>query len=158
MVAIIRQNTIEYRLWKKKQNDKNLRRRTKYKNLTKHYNNNCHYKLNCKSREYSKTTHRNKHIVEFIVPNNFSLVNNYTETSVFFKDLIDYIIKCNNKEQKYIFINLSQIQNLTTDALMYLLAIVTSRKKNKDNVHIAGNIPHNLYIKKDLLNRVFIDS
>jgi hypothetical protein len=154
-VVIIRQNTIQYRIWKKQQNEKLLKRRTKNKLRKKRYHNTHVYSSKINDCKDVNKENNQCGMITFHAPLNFSFVNNYDETSVFFKELINSIIK-QDKIQKHIFIDISKIQELTVDALIYLLAIVTNRKEvYKGKTHIAGNIPLRPRIKKRFVDSGF---
>ena len=104
-----------YKLWKKYQDEKNLIIRTKRKKI--------------KKKTYSK-----KRVVyqQIEAPENLSLIYNSEETSSYFNKAIR-ILK--NKETKNkvstLLFNCKNVQFLSIDALMYLLAII----KNFKNVN-----------------------
>lgn len=154
-MIIIRKNTIQYRIWKKQQNEKALKRRTKKKFRKKRYHNTNVHSFKLRNCEDVIDKNNQCDIIEFHAPLNFSFINNYDETSIFFKELINSIVK-QDKIQKHIFIDISKIQELTVDALIYLLAIVTNRKEvYKGKTHISGNAPSKPRIKKRFVDSGF---
>lgn len=140
----IRENSKEYRNWKKEQNlrreyKKGLKRRKKKKNKKKY----CFG-----GQEYTK---------EFKVPNDFSILENSEVVVKFFSEIISYIKKINRNKRKIekydILIDMSNTENITGDALMYLLTIIMNIRINKKNItiHWHGNAAKtddaNLFIK-----------
>lgn len=142
----MRIDTFEYRQWKKRQNYKNLLRRTKKRYAiramrTAQIEHNLKAKetlsYNVKSRKY-----------EFHAPLNFSLVSNPEETVAFFNNIIQFISTKKNFG-KSIFIDISQISHLTNDALMYLLALVNNLDNNfKNRCSFSGNVPNDKKVRK----------
>lgn len=130
---------IEYKVWLKHRNEKNLIRRTREKyyrkrQLTKKYTYNA---LNKKTASKSGT-----YDTVFKAPLTFSFVENKEETIAFFEDLINFISDKRNFG-KSLFIDISYIHQLTTDALMYLLAIVNNLNANfSKKYNFSGNAPN----------------
>lgn len=85
---------------------------------------------------------------EFTAPDCFSIINNPEQTITFFNDIIHFI--SNNKNYgKQLFIDISKINELTVDALMYLLAIVNNLKeKFNKNYSFSGNAPRKEEVRK----------
>lgn len=145
-VIAINKRILKRRMWLKHRNEKNLIRRTKKKVARKHaitredeYNRSLK-----KSVSYNIETHK----FQFSAPLNFSFIDNPNETNSFFNKIIDFI---SNKRSfgKKIFIDISKIQNLTIDALMYLLAIVNNMNDSFNNKYsFSGNAPMDGKIKK----------
>lgn len=142
----MRINSPEYRQWKKRQNKKNLLNRTKRKKAKRHrrtIQNRYNYEIK-KAADYNSSTKK----YEFHAPLNFSIVNNSEETSAFFNKIISFITDKRNFG-KSIFIDVSQISQLTIDALMYLLAIVNNLCENfKDRYSFSGNAPADTRVRK----------
>lgn len=135
----IRINTSEYRQWKARQNRKNLDRRTKRK-CVKRTKRNSSYQKRAPIPEIDTTV--------FSAPEIFSFINNAEGTTSFFEKLTKFITTKDTYEQR-LFIDLSQIEVLTIDALMYLLAIINNIKRNNDNNYsFVGNLPKNPAIKE----------
>ena len=135
----MRIKSFRYRKWKKHQNEKKLKYRSKKKKLFKlyitkqiQYNSNLNmnrtYTFNRKTRGY-----------EFHAPLNFSLINNTAETINFFNKILIFANSKKNSSKK-IFFDLSQITQLTIDALMYLLAIMDNISKTRKH-SLLGNSP-----------------
>lgn len=80
-------------------------------------------------------------------PRNFSLVNNSEETMSFFMDFKNEIDR--NQYGTEFFVDSSQVESVTVDALIYLIAILQNDKHNNDlNFSFAGNYPKNEAAKK----------
>lgn len=92
---------------------------------------------------------------EFVAPVIFSLINNPEQTIRFFTDIIKFISNSRNYG-KQIFVDISKIEALTTDALMYLLAIVSNlNDKFKGKYSFSGNTPVNKDVRKKLAESGF---
>lgn len=146
----MRVSSIEYKEWKKKQNAKNLIKRTKRKNKTQ--SKNCRRKNRLKNNQKPTKT--------FLVPKVFSIIKNPEETINF----LNHIIKCvesirylyHNKNVNFVrlyFIDMKNTEMITSDALMYLLTIISSTRGIKLlPVSWKGNLPENSevrnYVKK----------
>lgn len=131
--ASIRINTDEYRRWKVRQNKKNLRRRTRKKKIARD---------KCTAIIASRRLlQRNR--VTFQAPEFFSFTEDPEGTTSFFGKLINFITDKRNFG-KALFIDLSQINVLTIDSLMYLLAVVNNLNKDFKSKYIfQGNYPRN---------------
>lgn len=147
----MRKNSYEYRVWKKKQNAKNLKRRTKRrKTQQEQINQHNNYNKNVKSLpEYDSKRKR----FSFHAPLFFSIADNPDETLHFFHDIISFITNRKNYG-KTLFIDISNVTKLKTDALMYLLSIVNNLdEKYRGKYNFFGNAP----IQKDVFAR-FVES
>lgn len=132
----IKTNTWEYRQWKAQQNRKNLLRRTRRNKILK-------------ARRTAQIQHRLAVVREdesiersFLAPKVFSFIENPEGTVQYFDELTSFIT---NKENfgKKLFIDLCQIEIISIDALMYLLACINNINRNiKNNFRFAGNIPN----------------
>jgi len=140
----MKKNSLEYRRWKIKQNKKNLLRRTKRKKQKKHVSLPSYEKKAIQNNEYNIRTKE----YEFHAPLVFSFINNSEGTIEFFNKLISFICNKRNFGRK-LFIDISSINCLTIDALMYLLAIVNNLNTNfKGKYSFSGNEPANETVKK----------
>ncbi len=74
--------------------------------------------------------------IEIAAPSNFSLINNIEGTLTFFNTIEQYI-----KKQKDIFFDLSNIQELTTDTILYILSYIEYNRSNYYRARISGNEP-----------------
>ena len=84
----------------------------------------------------SKIIHEDENYIS-VIPSNFSIVNNEKETIRYFNELINRILR--NESIGRIFFNFSNVEHMTADALMYLLAILKFLK-----CHVwefSGNFP-----------------
>lgn len=113
-------------------------RRSDYKNFFK----DMEYKKNCREnakkliiQKIKNKIIENREAKEFILPKDFSLKNNSEEVLFFCKSLIDYIKKEKNAN---IFLNMAYIENVSADALMYLLTIIKNSYAN-----FKGKLPLN---------------
>lgn len=134
----------DYKHWIVHRNLKELDRRTRYKLIKKQKAT----KEIAKHEEarLSRNIGTNNSCV-FNAPLQFSLVSNAEEAVEFFNNVIKYIIDKNHREKR-IYFDISKINALTIDALMYLLALVNNVKnKFKNNYVCAGNFPDNAAVK-----------
>ena len=95
-----------------------------------------------------KTEINKKYVsVSFDVPSIFSLVNNAEETIAFFDKLIEEI---NHKQYgKRFYINSINVESVTVDALIYLIAIMENIKVNKYmHYQYEGNFPKSIEARK----------
>lgn len=145
-VIEIKKRTAKYRLWIKHRNEKNLKRRTAQKSAIK--------AKRTKVAEYNRSLKRTisyneeTRNYEFSAPLRFSFIKNPNETSDFFNQIIAFISNRNNFGKK-IFIDISGIEELTIDALMYLLAIVNNLNENfRFKYRFSGNAPKDPAVRK----------
>lgn len=137
----------KYKIWKKKQNEKNLRIRTlkKYKNKSKRIS----FKSNSKQIKPHKT---------FIVPEVFSIVENPIDTIEFLNKVIRNVegIRTLYKQRKSNFIrvfslDMNNTNKITSDALMYLLTIIRNTRGSKIlPIDWIGNFPKKPEVKEYL--------
>lgn len=142
----MRKNSPEYKLWIERRNKKNLKKRTKRKLAKKRKQSS----LSNYNREIKKEAIYNPKTdnFTFTAPLDFSIVNNPVETTGFFNKIIGFITDKRNFGKK-LFIDISKIQSLTTDALMYLLALVNNLSEHFANkYHFSGNEPTDARIRK----------
>ena len=150
-VITINKHVLKRRMWLKRRNARNLVRRTEKKLARKR----ALAMGNTYNRNLKKDVVYNKEIrrFQFSAPLNFSLVNNPNETNKFFNKVIDFISDKRNSGKK-IFIDISKIQDLTIDALMYLLVIVNNLNDGYNNKYsISGNAPAD-----EKINKMFVES
>lgn len=124
-------------MWKKKKRNWQIRnarkiarrkKRNKYKSI---------YYFNEEQDEK-----KNILVLRYNAPKKFSIVKNPNETYEFFYELRDGIRK--NKRDIEVMINLSRVEELTVDAIMYLLALVCNTKARKGyTIIFKGNQPQN---------------
>lgn len=142
----MRINTLEYRQWKKKQDEKNLIRRSKQKRRKRNARSaqNAYNKESKAWSSYNSQTRK----YEFHAPLNFSIIDNSEETVSFFNSIIKFIVDKRNFG-KSLFVDISKVSSLTIDALMYLLAIVNNLESNFKNKYVfSGNAPDNQEVRK----------
>ena len=138
----IKANTYEYREWLLRINKVKLIRRSeerryRRKRLTEQLNRN--KELNNIDKSDIQT---------FTVEPVFSFINNPEETIRFFNDLLDFL--CNKSNfGKRIYIDISKVKKLSSDALMYLVAVVRMLKKEyRYKYEFIGNLPKHSEAKK----------
>lgn len=149
----INKNTTQHKMWLKHRCYKIERKRSKKKaakkalrrNIIKH---NIRIKAdlvyNYSTRQYC-----------FKAPCTFSFLNNMDGTCKFFNDIISFISDERNFGKK-IFIDLYDITELTTDSLMYLLAIVNNLTTHlSHNFTFSGNVPNSATPRKLLYDSGF---
>ncbi len=145
----------EYKQWIKRRNLKNLKRRTLKKE-----------RLKARKRGYSLHQRKNKTLNEikfdnkkkrFPAPEIFSFIENPIQTIEFFDKILSYISVI-RKNKKEIFFDISSIQRLTIDALMYLIAIVNNISENyKLKYSFSGNFPQNEKVMRLLKESGFLN-
>ena len=151
-VIAIKQNTPQYRMWKKRQNEKNLRRRTKEKAIKK-ARATTYIRCRTTNENYTFLKSSRDNPYSFHAPQCFSFISNTDETIMFFHDIIRFISSPIN-HGKSVFVDMSDVTEITIDALMYLLAIINNiAKRTKNNCKFSGNIP-----KMPSLRKLFHES
>lgn len=150
-------NSIEYKLWLENRNKRNLKRRTRKKQHLKNRRKRVH-QLNY-ARKQKRDLLSKKRIVEdgflkmpFVVPQNFSLTENFEETVLFFNDVLEYIFD-RKKIEVGIKFDMSKVKSVTNDAIMYLLAIV---KNVKAKCFLSGNLPIDENARKVVIESGFL--
>lgn len=119
----------KYLKWLDKRNKKNLQKRTKRKKKPKK-------KVKCLLYPLS-------------MPRIMSLTENSEQTIDYFNKIIATVNRTIPKNYKAILIDATEVEVITIDSLMYLLAIVISLKNVKGNVNeFRGNLPKNENAKK----------
>ena len=145
-MSAIKSNTSEYRIWLRRKNEKDLIRRTKKRQAVRAERTRV-IKHNTKIKAAANYNAAEKR-TEFEAPPNFSFVDNPNETIDFFRTIISFITNRLNSG-KQIYIDISKIQNLSIDALMYLLAILNNMNgKIKSKFSVSGNAPKDPTIRK----------
>ena len=133
----MKKNSSEYRLWKKKNDEKKLRNRKKSKKSTNHSSNT--------TKSIGKRSSNLPYKV-FVPSKQFSILNNPAETINFFNYILDIIKKIprikNSQSIYLLMIDMTEVQNITGDALMYLLTVMKNTKMQQDRKIIwKGNFP-----------------
>lgn len=127
-----------------------LRNKTKMKKLRRK-NKRKHSNRNTGSN-HNPTITKKTHLLT--APKNFSIINNQLETLLFFNN-INNTIKSTRLYDK-IFFNLSLVENITIDSIMYLIAIIKNTKRlTLLKVKCSGNTPLNNKAKEILENSGF---
>lgn len=130
---------IKYIRWLKRRNEKNLKIRTVKKRRIK--NRNRGYALYKKKRNPLNQRYLVSGKKSFKAPEVFSFIENAEETISFFDEILSYLAII-RKNKKDIFIDISCIQKMTIDALMYLIAIINNISENyKLKYSFSGNFP-----------------
>ena len=145
----------KYKQWIKRRNLRRLKKRTikKERIKTRRRGYSLHQKIK-KTPRGIPFDNRKKY---FYAPEVFSFIENPTKTTEFFDNILDYlsIIRKNKKE---IFFDISNIQKLTIDALMYLIAIINNISENyKLKYSFSGNFPKNEKVLKLLKESGFLN-
>lgn len=145
-VFVIKKYTPKYKLWLFLRNKKRLKLRTQKKTLIKQRRT----REIEKNKETKQTYNYNKvsRRFDFHAPDVFSFKLNTNETISFFRKLISFITQRQNFGRS-LFIDISKIERLTIDALMYLLAIVNNLNSNFQNKYsFSGNAPDKPEVRK----------
>ena len=137
------------KIWLIKQNKKNLKKRTKRKKDQKRKK-----AITQKYYEPTNNSFYDKKNSEFkcVAPKNFSIMDYSLETIDFFNDVIEQL---NKKIHNKVIINfiLDFVENITIDAVMYMLAITKNTKKNHQT---RGTYPTNDTAKAVFMNSGFL--
>ena len=141
---VINKKWLDYR--SRKLNKKKFYKKKNKNNLDKSSSNNNNY-LKTENDPYLYQSHALN-----TAPSNFSLINNTMETISFFNELISEIRKKNFR--KTFFIDSANVENVTVDALIYLIAIMQNIQINYDMKYtFKGNLP-----KKDAAAFIYKNS
>ena len=131
-----------YKMWKKYQDEKNLIIRTKRKKSKK------------------KTSSKKRVVYQQIeAPENLSLISNSEETISYFNKAIRILKNKENKNKvSTLLFNCKDVQFLSIDALMYLLAIIKNFKNVFSGIReVKGNLPENKDMKNKFLASGFLN-
>lgn len=145
----MRKNNPKYKLWLKRR-QKHLEKKRKKNNVRK-----CNSNIN---RHQTSNLSKNNNQEEYRItaPKNFSIKDNTAEVSEFF----DKIIKFTNsrKNNTYIMFDLSMVEQITADAILYLLAVMRDLQKlGVTRHHFSGNLPKNKNAKDYIVQSGFLD-
>ncbi len=98
---------------------------------------------------------------KFTAPMIFSLINNREETEIFFNSILDIYAKKNSTKSKSfntMYFDLSQVEKISPDAIMYLIALVNNIKyKISKKFFVQGSFPKNEDAKKILIDFGFLN-
>lgn len=131
-------------------NEKKLIRRTKSKAKKKIIKK---IKLQAKIKIRKQENYdKNNNELIFLAPKNFSIIDNPNENIKYFNDIIKTI---KNKSYEKITINfdIRNIEAITIDAVMYMLALVTNTKIKHNS---RGSIPANDEVRKTFVESGFL--
>ena len=95
---------------------------------------------------------RKKGKYEIAVPNNFSVINNPNQMLEFFED-----INYHAKKRRNIFLEMSEIQDMTSDAILYMLSMFDYHKSVHRFSSISGSYPKNISCRNLLVESGFLD-
>lgn len=99
-----------------------------------------------------------KDVYTAVAPENFSFINNTDSTARFFMDIVEQMEK--KKYKQMFYIDSSKVNTVTTDALIYILAILYNIKLNVVlKYSFKGNLPMNreaqrVYLESGFMNYV----
>lgn len=143
---VIKKLTVEAKLWLFRRNRKNLELRTKKRVWTRKRRTWAIERYKAAKETYDYSEKRKQ--FEFHAPDVFSFVLNPDATNAFFTKIISFITRRENFGRS-LFIDISKIEKLTIDALMYLLAIVNNlNAKFQNKYSFSGNAPNKPEVKK----------
>lgn len=136
------QNKLSIKRWKKK-----LKRQKKRK---------ANHRFNVKQQH-----HDGKHLIRNLSKNRknilradgqFSIRNNPNETMQFLDGIQTSFLK-----DMPVYVDISNIQDMTVDALLYLLALIDNMKYKKIPFHVAGNLPRDTEVRKIFIQSGFLN-
>ena len=104
-----------------------------------------------RSKKLSKQLHKNQS-VSVCPPTNFSIVNNSLETLTFYQNMMNTF-----EEIHPVYLDVSNTEKITIDALLYLLAVVNQMKFRNIPVHLRGNLPKKMDVRKKFVESGFLD-
>lgn len=134
--GIIRKLTYKQKLWLDKKSRKELKRRTKTN----------HKPQNRYPSEYKKAL---KNVGYFVAPRVFSLVRNPSETIKYFDNIVNEIKK--NKFNEIIYLDLAQVEDITTESVMYVIALIENIRSVKTfRIKLCGSWPKDQKARKIL--------
>ena len=111
-----------------------------------------------KKRKKTTKKQKKRNFYNMPAPKNFSLINNPEKCIKYFNDVLNII----NRQYSYsnfdtVQFEISKIENLTIDALMYQLAIMTNLRAKKRNIRLLrGTMPQKKDIRKILMESGFL--
>lgn len=144
----MRKNNPRYKQWLKNR-QKHLEKKRKKNNIKSRRNK---YFIN--SNYPIESVGRNQEYV-IAVPSNFSIKDNTKEVSEFFNKVLQFT----NKKHKNmnIMFELSQVTNISADAIIYLIAVMQDLQKHGLSRHMFhGNFPNNTKVRNFLLDSGFL--
>lgn len=139
--------------WKKtwliRQNKKRLKHRNERKEKKKKINRikQLEFRKNKNDENYNAEKKEKK----FTAPPQFSLVNNTDATIKYFSDIINYINR-KNYDRINIYLDVENVEVVSIDAIMYMLAVVKNTKVKHNS---RGNVPINIDAKTNFYNSGF---
>ena len=133
----MRKNSPQYKEWKKRQDKKRSRHRQQRQDLKRNRN---RIPVRPVAEDIRKEETYPKSEKKFSAPSVFSLQDNAAETTSFFNGIVRFI-KDKHNYGKMIFFDISSVTKLTSDALMYLLAIITNLNHKLRKYRFSGNAP-----------------
>lgn len=145
----MRKNNPKYKQWLKRRL-KHLEKKRKKTNKKKHssniYSHNSSFKSNITNKEDYK----------IVAPQNFSIKDNPSEVSDFFDNIVKFTKE--RKNDTFIMFDLSLVEYITADAVLYLLAIMRDLQKLGLAHHkFSGNLPKNKYARNYIIQSGFLD-
>lgn len=139
-MIIIKKNDPKYKKWLKRRNEKLFLKEVERRRHKSHNTNlNSEIKTEGSTRKVIKHTNSvNKY--NAIAPEYFSIIENTNETVSYFNRIISLL-----RAKKYkvgVYFDIENVNHLTIDSVMYLLAIIKNIKTNKlSKYSFSGNFP-----------------
>ncbi|MCP3683821.1 MAG: hypothetical protein GY861_14140 [bacterium] len=93
---------------------------------------------------------------EIVAPRNLSIIENAEDTLEFFHSINEHL-----RKRHRVFLDISSIQKLTIDAILYLLSLFKYNDWNLNEYEIRGNLPEDdtcreIFVQSGLLDHVTI--
>lgn len=145
--------TIKYKRFNKKHAERQHRRRLRSKERKK-LKRRLEHEKNWSLKTVYAQVHEDRHTHELVmnVPENFSIIENAEQMLLFFEDFKKYVIK-----RKRIFFDMSKVNRLTGDAIIYMLSMFDRNEKLYGKFHIRGNVPENGFCRNLLFDSGFFN-
>lgn len=145
----------KYKLWRKRHLEKIARHRNRH---SKHY-----WKKKRKNNAHSSRLNRSdkdkkQNVFTATAPQRFSIKDNSQEMVSFFNKVLEFTNTA--AENSIVFFDLSQIEYISVDAIIYLLAVIKDLQKIGLTRHsFFGNLPQqeaakNIFVQSGFLNYV----
>ena len=127
----MRKLNVKQKMWHDAHSKKKLKLKTKYNKKRK----NCRYQS-----KYNLNRNHSPHIL--IAPRILNVIENCEETLKFFADAEETIKKCKLNDK--IYFNLKNIEIISVDAIMYLIAMICNYRRIRAlRIVCEGNFPQN---------------
>lgn len=107
-------------------------------------------------RKTKKAYHKTNGIIKIDAPTVLNLFNETEKTLSFFSDVVNKISQCGY--EGCLYFNLSAVEFISPDAIMYLIAIISNNKRIRSfRIQCKGNVPKNNTARQMFYDTGFFD-